>query len=102
MPTLKNVHTAILFMSSVRHLLCAACDLATHSTKVLYNRESRFEGFYRPLSPTTVTHQDDEGSLAFQEHGVLIVLVFQIKSDSTSCNNNFLVMLHNFQWISID
>ncbi|CAB1352781.1 unnamed protein product [Coregonus sp. 'balchen'] len=50
-----------------RHLLCASCDIATHSTKVLHNRESLFEGFYLPLSPTTVIHQDDEGSLTFQE-----------------------------------
>ncbi|CDQ78229.1 unnamed protein product [Oncorhynchus mykiss] len=34
-----------------RHILCATCDKATHSTKVLHNRESLFEGIYRPLSP---------------------------------------------------
>ncbi|KAK0146086.1 hypothetical protein N1851_014657 [Merluccius polli] len=41
-------------------LLCGGCDQAVHNSHPLHNRESMFEGFFKPLSPVVgVTLKDD-------------------------------------------
>ncbi|XP_040922261.1 uncharacterized protein LOC121200824 [Toxotes jaculatrix] len=50
-----------------RPLYCAACDLAIHEDKVLHNRASITEGFFRQLPPSTHIKENEGGKFSYYE-----------------------------------
>ncbi|XP_067305976.1 uncharacterized protein [Pseudorasbora parva] len=56
-----------------KQLYCADCDMLAHERK-LHNRETDVEGFFQPLSPSTLVKVDIEGQFQFEEKTCLLPL----------------------------
>lgn len=56
-----------------KQLYCVECDILAHERK-LHNRETDVEGFFRPISPTTLVKVDIDGKFQFEEKDCLLPL----------------------------
>lgn len=50
--------------------VCGTCDEVVHKRQVFHNREATFEGFYKPIAPTTIVVLDEHGQYQLGEQGV--------------------------------
>lgn len=50
---------------------CSTCDSEIHRKNCFHNREAMFDGFFKPIPPTSLVVVDESGQYQLGEQGML-------------------------------